>query len=64
MTQELILVNDVDAANDDSGTTSDEQGFVGLDPNSDDEDKGAGPELEGDGNVAGKGDLGICVNRS
>lgn len=58
------MVDDVDAANDDSSTTSDAQGSVGLDPNSDDEDKGAGPELEGDGNVAGKGDLGAAVNRS
>ena len=56
MSQEVVVVDDVYAANDDS-SSSDEQIFAGSDPDSDDEDEGAAPELEGNG-AAEKGDVG------
>ncbi|CAM9911276.1 unnamed protein product [Laminaria digitata] len=48
MSQEVVVADDVDAANDDS-SSSDEQIFAGSDPDPDDEDEGAAPELEGNG---------------
>lgn len=54
-----LVVNPVDAANDDS-SSSDKQVLVGSDPDSDDEDEGATPKLEENG-VAEMGGLRAAV---
>lgn len=48
----MVIVDDVDAANYDDSSSSDEQvSIAGSDPGPDDEDKGASPEFERKGIV-------------
>ena len=51
MNQEVVFVNDADAANGDS-SSSDEQVFVDSGPDADDVSEGAGPESRGSGAAA------------
>ena len=57
MNQEVVFVNDADAANGDS-SSSDEQVFVDSGPDADDVSEGAGPESRGSGAAAEKDDAG------